>query len=168
MTVLFDKLTTPRGFAALITAITVGTLGSAYIAQFFFDKDPCELCLYQRIPYAVIGLAGVYGLAMAGRRPVHLIALIAGLAFAAGAAVAFYHVGVEQTWWASALSCGAGLDFQQSQQDFLAALQKKPVKSCGDIDWTLFGISIATYNFVLSAAMAVFSFVAWPRLRAKG
>jgi disulfide bond formation protein DsbB len=46
----------------------------------------------------------------------------------------------------------------------LAALQEKPEKSCGDIDWTLFGVSMATYNTVISALLAVLSIWAWRQL----
>jgi len=102
---------------------------------------------------------------MAGRGPVHGIALLAALSFAVGAGIAFYHVGVEQQWWLSAAPCGGGLDTSASNSDFLAALQQKPEKSCGDIDWTLFGISMATYNFVLSTVMAVLCLAVWPCLK---
>jgi disulfide bond formation protein DsbB len=43
-------------------------------------------------------------------------------------------------------------------------LQKKPVKSCGDIDWTLFGVSMATYNVAASLGFAAASLWVWRNL----
>lgn len=47
----------PLPFAFLVSA---GALGVALISQFGFGTYPCDLCIYQRIPYAAIAvLAGV-------------------------------------------------------------------------------------------------------------
>lgn len=162
---LFSPLFSPRGFAALIVAVTVIALGTAFTAQFAYGLDPCILCVYQRVPYLLLAIVGVYGLGQAGKGPTHGIALLAALLFAVGAGIAFFHVGVEQGWWPSGLPCAGGLDPAQSSQDFLASLQKKPTKSCSDIDWALFGVSMATYNAGVSAVMAVFCLIAWPRVK---
>jgi len=71
-------------------------------------------------------------------------------------------------WWTSAAPCGASGAAVTSTEDLLAALQKKPEKSCGDIDWTLFGISMATYNVAVSFAFAVASLWAWRRMDEAG
>lgn len=162
---MLDNVFTPRGYSALIVLITVGALGTAFTAQFAYGLEPCVLCVYQRVPYLFLAILGIYGLGQADHGPVHGIALLAALMFAAGAAIAFFHVGVEQRWWESGLPCQGGLEPTQTTQDFLASLQTKPTKSCADIDWALFGVSMATYNFVLSAAMAILSLIAWPRIR---
>ena len=36
-----------------ILAVSIGSLAMAFAAQYLFGLDPCILCLYQRIPYAV-------------------------------------------------------------------------------------------------------------------
>ena len=45
-------------YPAFLVAVAVGALGFAYHAQIVLGLEPCNLCLYQRVPYAVIGLAG--------------------------------------------------------------------------------------------------------------
>ncbi len=148
-----------------LLASAVGALGTAYIAELGFGYEPCVLCLYQRVPYALIAAIGLGTLFLTGIVWRRFAALAASATFAIGAAIAFYHVGVEQLWWTSAAPCGAaGIDVSNTQ-DFLAALQQKPEKSCGDIDWTLFGISMATYNVAVSALLAGASFLVWMRLR---
>ena len=78
------------------------------------------------------------------------------LAILGGAGIAFYHVGVEQHWWASAASCGSDAPGQTITMDqFQALLQQKPEKACDEIDWTLFGISMATYNVAASTILGI-------------
>ncbi|HIE20206.1 MAG TPA: disulfide bond formation protein B, partial [Rhodospirillales bacterium] len=36
-------------------------------------------------------------------------------------------------------------------------MQAKPVKACDEVDWTLFGLSMATYNVAFSLALALAS-----------
>ncbi|WNK01710.1 disulfide bond formation protein B [Thalassospiraceae bacterium LMO-JJ14] len=147
-----------------LLAAAIGPLATAYIAEFGFDYEPCVLCLYQRVPYGAILVLGIAAFFMHDAGARRRIVLLASLTFLTGAGIAFYHVGVEQLWWASAAPCGSSGETITTTQDFLAALQKKPVKSCGDIDWTLFGVSMATYNVAASLAFAVASFCAWRRL----
>lgn len=161
---MIDRIARPRPFSLLLLAVSAAALGTAFVAQFAYGYEPCVLCVYQRIPYGVLLILGTFGLLSAGKAPMHAVALFAMLSFIVGAAIAGYHVGVEQTWWVSAAPCGGGLDMSASSTDFLAALQQKAEKSCGDIDWTLFGISMATYNFVVSAVMAIVCLIVWPKL----
>lgn len=154
-----------RYLAAFLLIAAGGPLLTAYISQFGFGYEPCVLCVYQRIPYGVVIALGVLALFVKKPDIRRLIPLFAGLAFFIGSGIALYHVGVEQHWWESAAPCGASGAAVSNTQDFLAALQKKPEKSCGDIDWTLFGISMATYNVGVSLALAIASFFAWRRMR---
>jgi disulfide bond formation protein DsbB len=82
-------------------------LGTALASQYWGGLVPCALCLTQRIPYWVaIGLsaAAAGSWALAGTAMTRLrqgLLALCALAFAAGAGVAVYHVGVEQHWWSA-------------------------------------------------------------------
>lgn len=154
-----------RMFSLVMVASAVIALGTAYIAQYFFGHEPCVLCLYQRVPYFIIFAIGIVGLYWCSPEKMQYLALLATLVFLVGAGIAFYHVGVEQTWWTSVAPCGGGAGDIASTDDLLAALQEKPAKSCGDIDWTLFGISMATYNVAASLALAGAAFGAWRQMK---
>jgi len=149
----------------LILAVSVGALGVAYFAEYGQGIEPCALCLWQRVPYAVAGLLAVAALlAPTGGWRAALIAL-AGVAFAAGFGVALYHVGVERHWWASA-ACAAGSDKVPATVDELRAmLTAAPPKPCDALDWTLFGVSMATYNVFASAALAAGALWAADKIR---
>ncbi len=153
----------PRLFPAIAAVVSVGSLASAFIAQYAFGLEPCILCLYQRVPFAVaIGL-GVLGAA----RPCLAGPIMAALAatFATGAAIAFYHNGVEQHWWAAATSCAEGGQLATSPADLLKSLQTKSPKPCDQVDWTFLGVSMASWNVLFSSGLAAASLWAWRRLK---
>ena len=147
------RLPNGRMIPLAILAASLGALGTAYVAEIVFGLEPCILCLYQRVPYAVTGGLALLALST---RPGSVQAAsvgICGVVFAAGAAIAFYHVGVEQNWWASA-ACGGELATGISLADMQALLSRPQPKACDAVDWTLFGLSMATYNAAASLALA--------------
>jgi disulfide bond formation protein DsbB len=148
----------------LLAAISAAAVLIALASQRWGGLQPCVLCLWQRWAHgAVIALALIAGVAgFAGaKRGAAALTILAGLAALAGAGIALYHVGVEQQWWpgtsgcgASALSGAAGLDSLREQ------IESAPIVRCSDVPWSLFGISMAGYNALLSAALALFAFAA--------
>ncbi len=158
----------------LILAASVGALANAYTAEYAFGVEPCVLCLYQRIPYALAGVLGFGALVLpagpSGNRTRSRAVMLAGFVFLAGAGIAFYHVGVEQHWWVSAAACGEaagpwGDGGPKTVAELQQMLSQKPPKACDEVDWTLFGLSMATYNVAVSLALAWGSIWASARIR---
>jgi disulfide bond formation protein DsbB len=144
-----------------VLAASVVILGSAFAFQFIGGLAPCELCLLQRYPYAIaIGLAGVgSGLARAGvnRRLLAVLLALCGLTFLVGAGIAVFHVGVEQKWWEGTSACVGNLTGASSAEDLRQRLLAAPVVRCDEPAWTMFGISMAGYNALLSLALGIAS-----------
>ncbi|MCG8508619.1 MAG: disulfide bond formation protein B [Rhodospirillales bacterium] len=128
--------------------LCLGTLGVALIAEHAFGLQPCSLCRYQQIVYGVV--AAIAFLAMLGpaETPVRWVILgLSGLGLMGGSGLAFYHVGVEQHWWGSQFCAGGVTDVSSmSFTDLTQGLGELAEKPCDEVDWTLFGISMATYN----------------------
>lgn len=136
-------------YPQVLAAVGAGALAMAYVAQYVFGLEPCILCLYQRIPYAVVAILGFIGM----MRPYALrpVLMAAAAVFLAGAALAFYHVGVEQHWWASATGCSGGnLSTTVTPADLMKSLETAPPKPCDAVDWTVLGVSMAGWNVVFS------------------
>jgi len=147
----------------VLATVGAGALAMAYIAQFGFGLEPCVLCLYQRIPYALVAILGFAGL----MRP-HLMGkllILAALVFSFGAVIAAYHVGVEQHWWASATGCSGDIAKTSTPQDLIQSMQVKPVKACDAVDWTMLGISMAGWNVLFSSLCAGAALYARTRLK---
>ncbi len=125
---------------------------------------PCPLCLRQRDVYWAAAAMAVAGLVLWQRKPAnrYLVALntMLGLVFLTGAVVAIYHAGVEWKFWAGPAACSGGAA-DVGNIDLIDALSK-PIAtvSCADAPWTLFGLSMAGYNALVSVALTVFSFIA--------
>lgn len=134
-----------------ILAVSLGALGTAYTAEYAFGLEPCRLCLYQRVPYAVTAILALlmFGLP---RRYLAAAVTLSFVVFLAGAGLAFHHVGVEQDWWASAASCGASTELPATTEELLASLTPEP--PCDTPAWTLFGVSMAGYNLAASYVLA--------------
>jgi disulfide bond formation protein DsbB len=138
-----------------ILAASIGALATAFIADHVFGLQPCALCLYQRWVYVAAGALGMAGLflPLGARRAA---VAVAGMVFLGGAGLAFYHVGVEQHWWAQTAACAGTVDLRGLTVEQLRnALQTPPPKPCDEVDWTLFGISLAGYNVLASLVLAV-------------
>ena len=134
-----------------------GALLAAFVAQYLYHLTPCELCLMQRMPYAlVIALGLIYA---CGLRNDKVILGLMAPALVVEAGLALFHVGVEQHWWEGFTSCSAHLNAND-----LNALREQilhgPKARCDDVAWSLAGISMAGYNFLYASALTVFSFSA--------
>jgi len=157
-------LTRPRVAAALLLAASALALAVAYAAQYWGGLVPCPLCLYQRVPYVAGGALAAAALSARAARFLPLLLLLAAAAFFANAGIAFYHVGVENHLWASAV-CADAAPAIASIEDLRKALARPPPKPCDAVDWTLFGVSMAGYNVVASAGLAALAFAAAARAR---
>ncbi len=149
---------------ALIALASIAILGTALASQYFGGLAPCKLCHYQRWPYIFTIVAGLAAWAMPGGAVARqwLIAACA-MAFAIGGAVAVYHAGVEYGWFAGPASC-SGTGPAPATVEELRRLLARPVVRCDEPAWTLLGVSMAGYNVVASAFLAVASLIAARRM----
>jgi disulfide bond formation protein DsbB len=151
-----------QGARALwIAAASVAILAAVWIFQ-LFGYAPCELCLTQRYAfYAAIPLAlltalisrSAHALARAG------FALLA-LVFAANAVLAAYHAGVEYHWWPGPTACTGGLTGSLNVNDLVNSLNSVKVVRCDEVQLRIAGLSLAGWNVVASAVLAVYAAVA--------
>jgi disulfide bond formation protein DsbB len=147
---------TTRQFAGAVLAASALALGAALLSQYWGGLSPCELCLLQRWPWwiaiAVAGAAWLTG----GRLKLTIPAILLAAVFVCGAGIAFYHVGVEQHWFAGPSACTAGGADATSVDALRAQLLGKQPVMCDQVQWSLLGISLAGWNLLASMAMAGF------------
>lgn len=156
--------------AAFVALASIAVLGTALASQYIGGLRPCELCYWQRYPYWATIALGALGVA-AARRSAKLaaaLAALAGLVFLAGAGIAFFHVGVEQHWWAGTSACGATGGPILSLEDLRRQLEAAPIVRCDEPAWTMLGISMAGYNMLASLALAAIALTGARRIFAEG
>lgn len=143
---------------ALALAVPAALLGGAYVAQYGFGLYPCEMCWWQRYPhFAALALALLAFIAPSPR----LWTALAAVAILASAAIGLFHAGVEYGWWQGITSC-ARIEPSDPGTSPLEAIMNTPMISCDDPQWTLLGISLAGFNFLIGAtgALAILALLA--------
>lgn len=137
-------------------------LGGALVSQYVFGLYPCEMCWWQRWPHlAAIALALVGTFAPPKR---FWIAMAAGGILTSGL-IGGFHAGVEYGWWEGITGCAT---FEYDANSTLDTLSQAPTTRCDEAPWTLLGISLAGFNFLISTAgaLAIFFFLARGKVKA--
>ncbi len=124
------------------------SLISAYIIEYALGHEPCRLCMYQRFPYIVSILLVLSILLIKKNVKIHLLLL--SLVSLLGAVLAFYHFGIEQGFFSESIVCESqNLQEGLTKQDILKQLKQNTI-SCKDVNFTLFGLSLASINIIVS------------------
>ena len=144
-------MTGVRQASLLLFAVSGSLLLGALAFQFLGGLAPCEMCFWQR--YAHLAVLALSGLALlSGNRALGWLAV---LAMVAAAGLGLFHAGVEQKWWAGVTACTAPVAAGMSTADMLDVLMNAPLTRCDEIPWSLFGVSMAGWNALISAGAAL-------------
>jgi len=133
----------------LALLIPVGLLGGALFSQYVGGLYPCEMCIWQRWPHGLAILLALIALMSpirAGRT--RAIVVLTAFMIAVSGAIGAFHAGVEYGWWEGITRCTT--NGATSLQDILAV----PLVRCDQVQWSLFGISLAGFNAIISLAGA--------------
>lgn len=151
----------PRKAMMVLIGASVAVLAGALVFDYGLGIKPCAMCLWQRWPYAVVLAVLGPGLAFAPRGLLPLLLGGAALAFLVGGGIAVFHVGVEQHWWAGTPSCGVPATptggGMMTLEQLRAEIFASPIVRCDVVAWSLFGISLAGFNIVISLALFLFA-----------
>lgn len=134
------------------TALLAGALGSEHLAGLY----PCEMCHWQRWPhYAAVPLA-LIAIALRGNSVGTAFLWLATLAIFVSGAIGVFHAGVEYGFWEGITGCAT---MPAAGGDFLTDIASTPIIACDRPQWTLFGISLAGFNAIISIGAAMV--IAW-------
>ena len=150
------------GRALWITFAALAILAAVWVLQ-SIGYRPCELCLTERYAfYAGAPLAALTAFA-ASRGGVNWarlgLALLA-LAFLANAALAGYHLGVEYHLWEGPTACTGALSGPLDVADMIKQAQTVQEVRCDDPALRIFGVSLAGWDMVASAALGLYAALA--------
>lgn len=142
--------------AWLVFGLAFGALAGAWSFQ-AAGYAPCELCLAQRWPYDIgVPLAAFVAL-LANRAPQVWVrsglALLAVI-FLGSMVFGIYHTGVEAHIWEGPTACTGSATTAANMKDFLKQLQHVDVVRCDVVSLHVLGLSLATWNALISALIA--------------
>ena len=128
-------------------------LFSAYIIEYKLGYVACKLCLYERIPYfiSILLISTIFFI----NKYEKIILLILSFTFFVGAAIAFYHFGIEQGFFDESLVCVTE-NFAEtlSKEQLLEQLKQNSI-SCRNVSFRILGFSLATINSICSIILSV-------------
>ena len=127
-------------------------LAGAYLSQYAGGLYPCEMCWWQRYPHFVAVAIALVGFSASNAGYRKALVAIAALAIATSGLIAGFHAGVEYGFWEGLTACTATIS--GSGDELLKSILNAPLIRCDVAAWTLFGISLAGYNFLLSLGSA--------------
>jgi disulfide bond formation protein DsbB len=141
-----------RPSLALIAAAgSLGLLVGALSFQYIGGLAPCVLCISQRWPHVAAILFGVLSLKI--KSPV--VSLLGAASAATSAGYGIYHTGVERGFWEGTQACSGNLDLSHlSAVDAYDAILNATVAKCDEVAWQMAGLSMASWNAVLSSLLA--------------
>ena len=140
----------------LVLVISIFVLIVAYFIEHILKYEPCNLCLIERFPYiiAIIIISICFFLKKFEKITFILLTLI----FIAGAFISFYHFGIEKGFFEESFLCNLSNEIKiLTKEDLLKELQKKII-SCKNVDFAIFGLSLASINTIVSFVLSAISF----------
>ena len=139
-------------------AISLSMILFVLISEYVFGFAPCSLCLTQRYPHILVAVTSVW-LIFFRTHNVFLYP-VNTLVMALSIILASYHVGVEQSIFQGPQSCSSSnlsLVSEKSAEALLKEILNTSVVRCNEVIWSFMGLSMATWNLILSIAL----FIGW-------
>ncbi|WP_395650411.1 disulfide bond formation protein B [Brevundimonas sp.] len=159
-----------RWWTAFALAISLAMLGAAHASERFLGLSPCNLCLKQREVFwgavAISLIATTWAvISRASRGTPRIAAFLLFAVFATGAITAGFHSGGEMKWWSLPATCMAAKDVDLEGLTALAfgGGETPRVVMCDAVTWRFLGLSMASWNFLISSGLAIFSLLAAKR-----
>jgi len=140
--------------AALAGGASLALIAGALLFQYVGGLPPCPMCHWQRWPHiaaAVIGLGGALLIrnGVLPRPAATPMAVVAILGLLVSGAIGVFHAGVEWDLWEGPATCAGG-GYVPGEDDSGVF----NIVRCDVAPWSLFGISLAGYNALISFGVA--------------
>ena len=140
----------------LILIFSIIAILSAYFIQYVLGHQPCNLCLIERIPYisSIIIISAIFIFKKIEK--ILLIVLI--IIFMSAFIISLYHFGIEQGFIKESLVCDlSSTNTNLTKETILNELKQKTI-SCKDVTFRVLGLSLATFNTIISIILSAIMF----------
>ena len=144
-----------ENYFKLVLSISSISIITAYYIEYVLGHRPCNLCLIERIPYALSIFLVVLNFFL--KKNTKFFILLLTLIFIFSFIVSVYHFGIEQGFFQESPVCGLKNTSEiLSKEELLKHLSKNTI-SCKDVTFRVFGLSLTTINIVLSLFLTILS-----------
>ena len=140
-----------KKFYLIILIISTLSLLIALYIEFFLGFNPCKLCVYQRVPFLIAIFISFLGISFS-KNLVWLYVLL--ITFVSNFILSGYHFGIEQEIFNEFSGCTSD-SLNITDKNELLKLLNSNTNSCKNVDFRIFGLSLATINFLLSSVIII-------------
>ena len=142
-----------KNLFTVIFLISFIALMSAYFIEYVLGYQPCNLCLYERVPYflAILILLVNFKYNNLEKHVIFFLTII----FFIATLLSLYHLGIEQGLIEESLLCNLekGKNIID-KNEILKQLQQKNI-SCKDVAFKIFGLSLTSFNIIISLLLTI-------------
>ncbi len=140
-------------FLNLILFVSFVALLSAFFIEYILGHQPCNLCILERIPYVIAIVIILLNYKFSQFEKIFLVLLV--IVFLTATILSVYHFGIQQGFIDESLVCDLKNGSEAtSKEEILKQLQEQKV-SCKDVTFKIFGLSLTTYNIVISILITI-------------
>jgi disulfide bond formation protein DsbB len=136
----------------LILLFSIFAIFAAYFIQYVLGHQPCNLCLIERVPYIISII--IISICLFTQKFEKITLIILSLIFFAAALLSFYHFGIEQGFIRESLVCDLNSSNNELTKEALLNQLKEITISCKDVTFKVFGLSLATFNILISLILS--------------
>ncbi len=142
-------------FALALLCLTA--LSLALVVQYILLLEPCVLCMYQRYVYIVAFVISLVALCFKSLKLQRILLYCYTITIFAGSAIAFYHLGIEQSIFTEPLACSAEIDKSAtiSIEDLRSQIYNNTAPRCSQVSFKFIGVSMAGWNGIFSLVISL-------------
>ncbi|MBU1296408.1 MAG: disulfide bond formation protein B [Gammaproteobacteria bacterium] len=150
-----------RRFHGLVAFAAFALLAVAFYMEYQMGLEPCPLCMLQRIVFFCVGVVSLISALTASEKARKVFSWLVVVLSFAGAALAIRHLYLQSLPMDELPACLPGLSYMFEVFPWQEIMQAMVMGTgeCGDVVWTLFGISIPGWTLVAFIGMAIINIV---------
>ena len=144
-----------KNFYLFILFYSLLAIFFALYAEYILGFKPCKLCLYQRIPYVVAIFISFIGYNYFKNDKILFLIIIT---FLLSVLISGYHYGIENNIFEEFSGCTSNTLDIFNKSELLKSLNNN-FPSCKNVNFKLFGISLAGINLLFSLLIIIYSLI---------
>ena len=143
-----------KNYLQILLFLSIFILSIAYGIQYLLGYQPCNLCIIERIPYILTIIILILNYKFKKDQTFYSILLL--LVFSFSFLISVYHFGIERGFLEESTVCVSKNVDLITKDEILKSLQEVNI-SCKDVTFKIFGLSLTTYNMIISILMFLIS-----------
>lgn len=138
-----------------IYLISLGALGLGFFTQYVLGFAPCELCLYQRVPYVILSIISMAALILKRSEKTWIIMIILSVLSSIG--LSGYHTLIERGALEGSSHCNPDINMPDnlSTEQIKQQLYQRDVATCTKAPFKVMMLSMTEWNLVFNLILLI-------------